>query len=302
MAAEKKGQTIVIKKITIVAGGHGGSWKVALADFMTALMCFFLCMWLTNQSAETKKGVSDYFSSPSIIEYSFSNFGVEITLEKLFLDLVSEPLKAFQSFMEPMDKTPNVLDFGSEAMATKFTADKLGDSATNFKVSTDGIEFDMVDSTLFIPGTANPNDQYITVMERVKTVTTGLKDSKLEIKSELFNQSVRDSSPTEATNVAQKRLDLVKNFVDASFTHSSNELHGSIDVKDQKSFVEGQSKRPPGFLHFSIRQKLDPKERSDGKIPRKLEHVSFGGSDASMSVYDSFVKQAVDSRGGKSKH
>ncbi|MBC7370261.1 MAG: chemotaxis protein MotB, partial [Bdellovibrionaceae bacterium] len=44
--AEKK-QTIVIKKITIVAGGgHGGSWKVALADFMTALMAFFLVMWL----------------------------------------------------------------------------------------------------------------------------------------------------------------------------------------------------------------------------------------------------------------
>ena len=63
MAAEKKGQTIVIKKIYNVAGGHGGSWKVALADFMTALMCFFLVMWLLNQSAETKKAVSDYFSS-----------------------------------------------------------------------------------------------------------------------------------------------------------------------------------------------------------------------------------------------
>src|SRR5580698_10040846 len=120
MAAEKKGQTIVIKKITIVAGGHGGSWKVALADFMTALMCFFLVMWLLGQSAETKKAVSDYFSSPSIIEYNFQNFGVEITLEKLFLDLVNEPLKAFQSFMEPMDKTPNVMDFGSAAVVTKF--------------------------------------------------------------------------------------------------------------------------------------------------------------------------------------
>ena len=45
--AEKKGSTIVIKKITIVAGGgHGGAWKVAFADFMTAMMCFFLVMWL----------------------------------------------------------------------------------------------------------------------------------------------------------------------------------------------------------------------------------------------------------------
>jgi len=42
MAAEKKGQTIVIKKIYVVAGHHGGAWKVALADFMTAMMAFFL--------------------------------------------------------------------------------------------------------------------------------------------------------------------------------------------------------------------------------------------------------------------
>ncbi|WP_374031179.1 flagellar motor protein MotB [Bdellovibrio bacteriovorus] len=53
--AEKK-QTIVIKKIIVSGGGHhGGSWKVALADFMTALMAFFLVMWLVGQSEETKK-------------------------------------------------------------------------------------------------------------------------------------------------------------------------------------------------------------------------------------------------------
>ncbi|MCX7977737.1 MAG: chemotaxis protein MotB, partial [Bdellovibrionaceae bacterium] len=97
---EKKGTT-VIKKITVVAGGgHGGSWKVALADFMTAMMAFFLVMWLLGQSEETKKAVSDYFSTPSIIEYNFQNFGAELTLEKLFLDLLNEPLKAIQSFME----------------------------------------------------------------------------------------------------------------------------------------------------------------------------------------------------------
>jgi chemotaxis protein MotB len=75
VAAEKKGTTIVIKKIYNSAGHHGGSWKVALADFMTALMCFFLVMWLLAQSSETKKAVSDYFSTPSIIEYNFSTSG-----------------------------------------------------------------------------------------------------------------------------------------------------------------------------------------------------------------------------------
>ncbi len=125
MAAEKKGATIVIKKIYNSAGHHGGSWKVALADFMTALMAFFLVMWLLATSAESKKAVSDYFSTPSLIEYNFQNFGVEITLEKLFLDLINEPMKAFQQFMEPMDKTPNLLDMGSQKVVAAFMADQM---------------------------------------------------------------------------------------------------------------------------------------------------------------------------------
>ncbi len=106
--------TIVIKKITVAGGGaHGGAWKVAFADFMTAMMCFFLVMWLLSTSSPpTKKAVSDYFSTPSIIEYNFSNFGVELTLEKLFLDIVNEPLQTLQEFITPADKLPNVLQLG----------------------------------------------------------------------------------------------------------------------------------------------------------------------------------------------
>ena len=56
MADDKKKPVIVIKKIyESPAGAHGGAWKVAFADFMTAMMCFFLVMWLLNQTEEVKK-------------------------------------------------------------------------------------------------------------------------------------------------------------------------------------------------------------------------------------------------------
>jgi chemotaxis protein MotB len=292
VAAEKKGQTIVIKKITVVAGGHGGSWKVALADFMTALMSFFLVMWLLGQSAETKKAVSDYFSTPSIIEYNFQNFGAEITLEKLFLDLVHEPLKAFQSFMEPAEKSANVLDYGSEKVVTAFMADKIGDVAKNYEVNQDGFEFDIPDHILFAPGTANPTEQYVSVMDKVKSVTSGLTDSIVQIQSRLFNQSVRDSDPQLAKNVAQQRLDLITKRIQASFDHSSNDVQPSIDVRDKKNFVEGQAQRPTGMIHISIKQKS---QKSNGKKYQPLKK-SFGKKDNTMSVYDSFVKQAVEQK------
>jgi chemotaxis protein MotB len=60
----KKLQPIIVKKIK--KGGHaahGGAWKIAYADFVTAMMAFFLLMWLLNAtSEEQRKGIADYFS------------------------------------------------------------------------------------------------------------------------------------------------------------------------------------------------------------------------------------------------
>ena len=62
-------QPIIIKKIKKVSGGghHGGAWKVAYADFVTAMMAFFLLMWLINTtSPEQKRGIADYFAPASV--------------------------------------------------------------------------------------------------------------------------------------------------------------------------------------------------------------------------------------------
>ncbi len=292
MAAEKKGTTVVIKKITIVAGGHGGSWKVALADFMTALMCFFLVMWLLAQSAETKKAVSDYFSTPSIIEYNFQNFGVEITLEKLFLDLVNEPLKAFQSFMEPVDKTPNLLDMGSQKVVAAYMADQMQDVAKGVQINPDGFEFVIPDYELFIPGTADPNNMFVAVMEKLKIVTTGLEDANLTVSSFLFNQSVPGSNPESAKKVASERLDLVQKRIEAGLEHNTVSVGGAARVEDKKGFVEGQAQRPPGLIKIEVRQK---EIKSNGQKPRKLDSV-FGAAKTDMSVYDNFVKQISEQK------
>lgn len=66
--ADEKG-TIVIKRIN--KGGHaahGGAWKVAFADFMTAMMAFFLVMWLMGSDEATKAAVADYFKTASVFK------------------------------------------------------------------------------------------------------------------------------------------------------------------------------------------------------------------------------------------
>ena len=70
---------IVIKKVKKVIGGghHGGAWKVAYADFVTAMMAFFLLMWLINTtSPEQKRGIADYFAPASVSRSSQGSDGL----------------------------------------------------------------------------------------------------------------------------------------------------------------------------------------------------------------------------------
>ncbi|MEM8791489.1 MAG: flagellar motor protein MotB [Pseudomonadota bacterium] len=68
MATDNEQPAPIIKRIKKISGGghHGGAWKVAYADFVTAMMAFFLLMWLLNATTESqRKGIADYFA-PSI--------------------------------------------------------------------------------------------------------------------------------------------------------------------------------------------------------------------------------------------
>jgi chemotaxis protein MotB len=72
-------QPIIIKKVKKVVGGghHGGAWKVAYADFVTAMMAFFLLMWLLNStSPEQKQGIADYFAPASISSTTSGSGGI----------------------------------------------------------------------------------------------------------------------------------------------------------------------------------------------------------------------------------
>ena len=68
---------VIVKKYEIIEGGHhGGAWKVAYADFVTAMMAFFLLMWLLNATTEDqRKGLADYFSPNNLMSHASSGTG-----------------------------------------------------------------------------------------------------------------------------------------------------------------------------------------------------------------------------------
>jgi len=294
MAAEEK-KVIVIKKIDGGhAGAHGGSWKVAFADFMTAMMCFFLVMWLLNQSDEVKKQVASYFSGPSMIEQQFTSYGAELTLEKLFLDLVNQPLETVQEFMQPADFTPNLMAMGSRKVVLEFVAQKLGDMAANVNIESDSMTFEIPDRYLFEKGSNKPSQQFIDTMKKIEMVTQGLENSIVNIKSQFYYDSAQISD-RDAEWVAKSRVDLIENKVKASFEKASNDLMSTskaIKNTASQTLIKG------GSIIFEIKQK---EFLPDGRKPRKLQDL-FDTKINDKNLYETFVKRAAKmKKGNKTK-
>jgi len=85
MAGEEKHhkeEPIIIKKkrAHVAHGAHGGAWKVAYADFVTAMMAFFIVMWILGQSEQIRKSVTSYFKDPGAFNFVTGKRAVPIDL------------------------------------------------------------------------------------------------------------------------------------------------------------------------------------------------------------------------------
>jgi chemotaxis protein MotB len=105
---------IVIKKKGGHGGHHGGAWKVAYADFVTAMMALFIVLWLMHASPEVQKAVGGYFKDPSgtasLTGTNVAGAGAGMTLDKKNIENLKEKLqKAIQQNPE-FDKLKNNIE------------------------------------------------------------------------------------------------------------------------------------------------------------------------------------------------
>ncbi len=292
--AKNAKQTIIIKKYNIVAGHHGGAWKVAFADFMTAMMAFFLVMWLMSQSEDVKKQIASYFTGPSMLEHDFSSYGAKLTLEKLFLDLANEPLGTLQKMLQPIDYTPNIMSMGNQEIILHQIAEDIGLLAKNVSINEDQVDFEIYDYMLFQIGGAQISSQFSDVMEKIRKLTVGIEDSIITIDSEIYVETVPGKSIEAADRVALQRAYILKKYLETVIKHPSVTIKVEKNVK--KADVLPPSGMPAGSILFSIKQKS---RLTDGKAPRKIE-TKLGAGQVRQSVYEDIVKR-VESKKKKQK-
>jgi chemotaxis protein MotB len=99
MADESKSAPIiVIHKKIIAAGHHGGAWKVAFADFVTAMMALFIVLWLLNTSQNVKDSIAGYFKDPTgngrMVGSALAGAGESLQVKKEDLENLKDKLEA----------------------------------------------------------------------------------------------------------------------------------------------------------------------------------------------------------------
>jgi chemotaxis protein MotB len=111
--------TIIRKEEVIEAGHHGGAWKVAYADFVTAMMAFFLLMWLLNATTDAqRKGLADYFSPTVSAASNRSGTGQPLGGKSPFEDGEAISDKGTVAVMNDTKPPVDVDDDGSDTPAT----------------------------------------------------------------------------------------------------------------------------------------------------------------------------------------
>ena len=156
------------KRVVVGAGHHGGAWKVAYADFVTAMMAFFLLMWLLNATTEEqRKGLADYFD-PSIPISPVSGGGMDML----------QGDSAFAADTLAHDNHGGVAEdaLSDDDLVAEVTAalsEAMDDDQVRVTLSPEGVVVDLIDAAgapLFALGGAAPSDLLKEVMSKVTPV------------------------------------------------------------------------------------------------------------------------------------
>ncbi len=207
MAGQNNAAPVIIKRKKVIQGGghHGGAWKVAYADFVTAMMAFFMLMWLLNATTEKqRKGIADYFN-PTIAVSRISGGGSDMFQgDSVFAEKTLAQVGTGGSDAAPSQEKQAKGDIGTQGDAAAMAQEKAvldevksalsargGESMTMqrmlrhvvSKVTDEGLVveiFDLPDEPLFEEGTATPRDQTLKLVSLLSEVF-GLAENQIAV-------------------------------------------------------------------------------------------------------------------------
>jgi chemotaxis protein MotB len=235
-------QPIIIKRKGGHAGHHGGAWKVAYADFVTAMMALFIVLWLMNTSKPVQEAISGYFKDPS-------------GTGKL-MGTTQAPAKTISK--DDMAKVKAELEKAIQQM-TNF--DKLK-SQIELTVTTEGLRIELLESqkgTFFESGDTDPNGNG---RELLMTIAEELG----KIPNKISVEGHTDSEPFSGR---------------ANYTNwelSTDRANASRRLMQQHGLRSDQVAQVRGFADQEPRDKLLPSDPSNRRITLIVKYLEQKGA------------------------
>jgi len=254
-------QPIIIikrKKVVKADGHHGGAWKVAYADFVTAMMAFFLLMWLLNATTEEqRKGLADYFN-PTIPISRISGGGSDaLNGSSIFTEETLARMGTGASHERSVE-SPATAEAGEEAKAIADDLQSLKESLSEesralsehlmIKMSPDGIVLELVDSEstpLFPVGRSEPSDLLIELLD-VVSKTFGTFENDIKIVGHTDSRRYRNDAIYDNWNLSADRANTARRLLLRSGIDRSRirEVSGKADtdplIKDNPTAAQNR--------------------------------------------------------------
>jgi chemotaxis protein MotB len=232
---------IVIKKVSGHGGHHGGAWKVAYADFVTAMMALFIVLWLMNSSVKIQKAVGGYFKDPTgvanKIGSNMQGSGVSFAVTK---DNMAELKDALQSAMRQVpnfDKLKNHIDM---------------------TITSEGLRIELLESatsTFFNSGNAEPNIDG-------QDILTSLATELGKLPNKIAVEGHTDSKPYSQ----------IKTY--DNWDLSSDRANEARRLMQQEGIRVDQISQVRGFADQRLRLPQKPEDPSNRRISLIVQYAS----------------------------
>lgn len=227
---------IIIKKINKGGGHHGGAWKVAYADFVTAMMALFIVLWVLSQDDATKEAVSRYFKDP----VGFSDLGKNV-------------LPGVAKISDPDGSA------GAQRELEKETLKNMGDkilaemsSNPEFKEMKDQIEIEFVDEGMRIEIIDSAEDVFFEIG------TATLKPSAQVLLRKMGDQFAILPNLIIVEGHTDARPFLSKGAAYSNFALSSDRANSARQSLVSGKLTEMHIQEVRGYADRKLRDKTDP--------------------------------------------
>lgn len=264
MAANPAGteQPIIIKKKKGGHGGHhGGAWKVAYADFVTAMMAFFLLLWLLNvTTSDQRKGIADYFAPVSVSRETSGSGGM---LGGQTVTAPGAQINSSSPMTPDIPSTPSLTGTGGEEpMSGSEGGPNSGQGPAEQKASENRLDYqqrlEQLAKQLGIPG-QKPGERLSEFADRVSDATAKLQEQQSEGKQ--FQQTANEIR--QAIQSIPELQPLAQNLM---IDQTPEGLRIQIVDQDRVSMFPGGSAQ----MYPQTRQLVMQVAQALNKLPNKL--------------------------------